>query len=91
MKKKFALIGLVAASAMLIGCSSTQCRDGDTCATGCSDKAACTDKGECCGTCGGKCGTEAKECCGTCGGGDHGHDHGAKACGPDCKKPCCAG
>lgn len=90
MKKKFALIGLVAASAMLIGCSSTQCRDGGTC----GDKEACCGtcggeaKGECCGT----CGSEAKtECCGTCGGGEaHGHDHGAKTCGPDCKKPCCA-
>ena len=79
MKKKFALIGLVAASALLIGCSSTQSRDGD----------ACGDKAACCGTCGGD---EAKgDCCGTCGGAEHAHEHGdKKVCGPDCTKPCCA-
>lgn len=78
MKNKIALIGLVAASALLVGCSSTQCRDGDTC----SDKAACCGscdgeaKGDCCGTCGG----EAKgACCGTCGGDDHGHSHDGDA------------
>jgi hypothetical protein len=100
MKKKFALIGLVAASAMLIGCSSTQCRDGGTCG----------DKEACCGTCGGECGDKAcnhanstfecpncepgKPCCADCAKkmaemcpdcASH-----AKTCGPDCKKPCCA-
>lgn len=89
MKNKFALIGLVAASAMLIGCSSTQCRDGDTCATG---------EAACCGSCQsekdcscGACGADKESCCGTCGGGEHAHDHGdKKVCGPDCTKPCCA-
>lgn len=77
MKKKFALIGLVAASTMLIGCTSTQTRD-DCCGTCGGGEAACCGtcggdeaKSECCGTCGG----EAKaECCGTCGG-DAGHSH----------------
>lgn len=79
MKKKFALIGLVAVSAMMIGCSSTQCRDGDTCA----------EKTACCGNC---ADGEAKgQCCGTCAGDKHAHSHGEKkACGPDCAKPCCA-
>lgn len=35
--KKIALIGIAAFSALMVGCSSTQCRDGDSCGTDCKD------------------------------------------------------
>ena len=84
MKKKFAFFGLVAVSALMIGCSSTQCRDGGDCASACGDKAACCGSEACgdkpCGgegkACCGSCGGEKKACCGTCGGGEHSYgDH----------------
>ncbi len=35
--KKIALIGIAAVSALMVGCSSTQCRDGDNCGSDCKD------------------------------------------------------
>lgn len=95
---KFALIGLAAVSALMIGCSSTQCRDGVACADGaatccgsCQSDKECTcgscgtDAKSCCGTCKGE--GDKSECCGNCAGEAHGHEHGdghAHAC-PNCK------
>ena len=76
MKNKFALIGLVAVSAMMIGCSSTQCRDKSDCGTACADKAACCGSEKCstdAGCAEKPCDAEKKACCGTCGGGEHSH------------------
>lgn len=78
--KKFALIGIVALSAMMVGCSSTQCRDGGTCA----DKSAC--KGDCGGDCEGKC-------AGSCEGKACAHANSTFKCpNPECSasSPCCA-
>ncbi len=52
---KFALIGLAAVSALMIGCSSTQCRDGGACADGAVCAGSCEGQdGECCGKCKGE-------------------------------------
>lgn len=78
--KKFALIGIVALFAMMVGCSSTQCRDGG----------ACADKTACAGSCEGKDG----ECCGKCKGDMAcAHANSTFECpNPDCSasSPCCA-
>ena len=86
MKKTWkTLAGLALMSALMVGCESTQCRDGacsdqaaccgsceGDCGEKCADKCAgkCEGKGECCGTCGG----DEKSCCGTCGGEGHSHE-----------------
>ena len=79
--KKIALIGIAAAAALLVGCSSTQCRDGS-----CDGKTVCTDKENCTGDCDGKC--AGKECETACN-----HANSTFECpNPDCSadKPCCA-
>jgi len=96
--KKMALIGLVAVSALMVGCSSTQCRDGSDCGD-CDSKCetacetACNHTNttfECANAdckpgaaCCGDCAKKMAEMCPDCA------KH-AKTCGPDCTKPCCA-
>ena len=83
--KKIALFSIVALSALMVGCSSTQTRDcdGQACDTAqCEDAANCDtstcekpscDKKAACPTGAKACPTGAK-----------------KACDADCTKPCCA-
>jgi len=40
--KKFALIGIAALSALMVGCSSTECRDDDSCGMECKDACCMT-------------------------------------------------
>lgn len=75
--KKIALIGIAAAAALLVGCSSTQCRDDK-----CDSKIACS--GECDGNCEGNC--EGEACATECN-----HANSTFEC-PNCEtgKACCA-
>ena len=41
--KKIALIGIAAVSALMVGCASTQCRDGDSCGGDCKDACCMTE------------------------------------------------
>ena len=72
------LAGLAVMSTLMVGCKSTQCRDG-----ACGDKLACSTEA-CADKCADSCSDKAESsCCGTCSGDKaHGHSHGeAKCCG----------
>ena len=86
---KLALLGVVAISALMVGCSSTQsrdcadkgdckpalCADAANCDPANCDKAKCAGKAEACSSEAKACASEKKaDCCGTCGGGEHSHD-----------------
>jgi len=84
--KKFALLGAIAISALMVGCTSTETRDcadkGDCKPALCEDAANCNPADCTKEKCPKKaaCPSEAKAC-----------PTGDKvACGPDCTKPCCA-
>ena len=86
--KKIALFSVIALSALMVGCTSTQTRDCD--GKACDDAQVCADPANCdaskcekpdCAKKAAACPTGAAKACPT----------GAKAaCGDDCTKPCCA-
>ena len=79
--KKITLFSVIAFSALMVGCSSTQSRDNAKCDLKACDTKQCDDAANCdpskCDK--PECPKQAKAC-----------PTGAKACGADCTKPCCA-